>query len=202
MDEVNGLEINYKNNHAYKEFTKALLRLLEHNSYADIKIQDILRESEYSKASFYSYFKNKDECMKSIIDDEVMRYLEGFIQMFSHQEKLDENKTKEREVLNHKKYFLHVYRYRAIYKSIFKDESLGEFYLYFIHKIRQGSITKFATKESNLEELFVYRRVHLMIGTLEYWCQNDFKMSAEELAEKCVQLSNISGKDIVIKNGT
>jgi AcrR family transcriptional regulator len=53
-----------------RDIERALLRLMRERDFEKITIEQILESAEYSKAAFYSHYRNKADCFRSIIDQE------------------------------------------------------------------------------------------------------------------------------------
>ncbi|MDR1069454.1 MAG: TetR/AcrR family transcriptional regulator [Gracilibacteraceae bacterium] len=181
---------------ARQDIKNALLALLKDLSYAEIRVVDLLKAAGYSKGAFYSHFKSKDDCMKAIVDDEVIRYIDCFVPSFAE----PNLRSKEARAVTYDTYlacFRHVYDRKEFYYVILSEDSIHKYYVYFLLMIRQRSSKHFLIN-SDLAELFVFYTVHVFLGVIEYWCKHDFKFTPEELAAQVVKLNTIDQTKITL----
>jgi AcrR family transcriptional regulator len=164
-----------------KDITSAAIRLLNQKSFDIITTADILRESGYCKAAFYSHFRNKDDCYKKIIDGEVAFCIDCFYRQYQ--------KSYPIRFEMYYDYFTHVYENKSFYTPLFTE--YATLYLYFFLKIREETLNKFRyAVENNLAELYAYSKIHGMLGAIDYWIKNGYNPTPREFTQLfCTDIS-------------
>lgn len=62
--------------HPRARVQKSLLQLLHDHDYEDISIEMITEKAGYSRTAFYRNYRNKDDCLRAIVDSEVDRNIQ------------------------------------------------------------------------------------------------------------------------------
>lgn len=87
------------NSYVKKQITKALIKLMQTNSFEEIKITDIVKEAMVGRASFYRNFTNKEDVLKQYLIQLIQEWGSEFEQskdpnlvesLFSHYKKYSE----------------------------------------------------------------------------------------------------------------
>ncbi|MDU3721617.1 MAG: TetR/AcrR family transcriptional regulator [Clostridium celatum] len=87
------------NSYVKKQITKALIKLMQTNSFEEIKITDIVKEAMVGRASFYRNFTNKEDVLKQYLIQLIQEWGSEFEQskdpnlvesLFNHYKKYSE----------------------------------------------------------------------------------------------------------------
>lgn len=57
---------------------ETFFNLLDEKEYAEISVMEICKEADYSRRTFYRYFKNKEEIIVEYSSYSILKYLESF----------------------------------------------------------------------------------------------------------------------------
>ncbi len=149
----------------------ALFALMKKKEYNDISITEITNKAGVSRVSFYRNFNSKEDIIKKWIEDTTNNFLkisdinfkkdstkDYFIKLFSHLEKY-----KDQSLLIYKANLIH------LLKSEFENKLLA------IHE----------KEYDNYKSFFLAGGI---FNVYYYWLRNGCKESAEEIAEKLVDL--------------
>ncbi len=149
----------------------ALFDLMKKKEYDDISITEITNKAGVSRVSFYRNFNSKEDIIKKWIENTTTSFLKTsdinfkkdstrdyFIKLFSHLEKY-----KEQSLLIYKANLIH------LLKTEFENKLLA------IHE----------KEYDNYKSFFLAGGI---FNVYYYWLRNGCKESAEEIAEKLVDL--------------
>ena len=166
-----------------KAVYEAFGNVLTRKSYYDITIEDILKESNVSRSTFYAHYKTKDELLHSITDH-------IFEHVFSHS--LSEEATHDfsksdifdySHLITHTLY--HLLEEKELVKAILSNETKD----IFLNAMRQkvNNISKLVVRDNGEKdiptELRVMKVTETFILCVNYW----FKNNCEETPEKITQ---------------
>ncbi len=177
MDKRKGKTINA----IYNAFAK----IIREKDYDDITIQDLLEEASISRSTFYAHFKTKDELLLSISNH-------IFEHVFS--KTLQEEKTHDfskdiiidyRHLIEH--IFYHVKDERELFEGILSNKVNALFLMEFRNQISKFVSSYFANYPMINSfiplELRKSLAIEEFIVVLEYWVQNNFQETPEEIAD-------------------
>ncbi|WP_416487692.1 TetR/AcrR family transcriptional regulator C-terminal domain-containing protein [Brachyspira hyodysenteriae] len=175
-----------KNNARVKK-TKKLLEdslglLLEEKPFEDIRVIDICAKANMHRSTFYTYYNDKYELLKSKLDEYEAKFLEDLKRY-----KI-ENKLKDSHVDIMEKILQYFYLNRKYLKIIFqnnKDGSVTSILREYLASYVIEGIKDFKTIRPNKENVIrvmvsVYSGA--FISVLTDWIVNDCFISVEELA--------------------
>lgn len=99
-------------------FRDSFLALTQTMSYDAITVSHIVKSSEYSRRAFYSYYQDKQDFIKQLLDHEVQIYVTVICSPISEQKKIDLNKDIYLPALD---FFNHVYENKQLYHLIINN---------------------------------------------------------------------------------
>ena len=162
----------------------AFAKTIREKDYDDITIQDLLEEASISRSTFYAHFKTKDELLLSISNH-------IFEHVFS--KTLQEEKTHDfskdiiidyRHLIEH--IFYHVKDERELFEGILSNKVNALFLMEFRVQISKFVSSYFANYPmiNSLIPLELRKSLAIeeFIVVLEYWVQNNFQETPEEIA--------------------
>ena len=180
----------------------AFLALLQDMSYSSITVQDILDRSGYSRGSFYSNFRDKDDLLRHTFDTEVtlcvkenVAFIPGYKSKHYQSRNTD---SKKADMENHVysilvKYYEHVYHSRSFFKLLYEKKMPGYSLLDFGSAVYEGLKEHYRLKsvtpcEGIDEDLYTYFCAHEIVTFISYWAENNFKYSPQYMAEQIFKI--------------
>ncbi|MFD1849756.1 TetR/AcrR family transcriptional regulator [Oceanobacillus bengalensis] len=178
----------------------ALFDLLEQNKYDHISIKDIIVKAGYSRGTFYSHYRNKDdllyECIESLFDKMVKSYRNWYI---------DKDLLNIKEFHNEPLTFLsHMKQYGRYYQILLgKNVQID-----FRQKITEVLLNLFVddfeyigkSEQNPLEQSLLNRYCgYGVIGVILEWINEDFPTSPQKLSEELVKTMQTPLGNIRIK---
>ncbi len=183
-------------------FKKALIALLKGSPLPSITVTDIIKQSGYSRAAFYSYYKNKSDFLTSIFNEEVQNYVDIIYDTISKRNGILLESTTYEPALN---FFEYVYENRELYRFILSsnlpgqnlDSFCGKAYNEFIKKI---DIELFKETPSFDIDFYFYCYTYLYMIFIKYWIKSDFKYSPKYMANQVAILNTLRVSKVKPKN--
>lgn len=179
---------NSNKNNARVKKTKKLLEdslglLLEEKSFEDIRVIDICEKANMHRSTFYTYYNDKYELLKSKLDEYKAKFLEDL-----NRYKI-ENKLKNSHVDIMNKILQYFYLNRKYLKIIFennKDGSVTDILREYLRFYIIEGIKDFKTIRPNRE--YVIRVMSsfysgAFVSVITDWIKNDCFISVEDLAQ-------------------
>lgn len=163
----------------------AFAKLINNKDYDEITIQDILDESNISRSTFYSHFKEKNDLLLS-----VSKHI--FDHVFSHS--LKEEKTHDfskEDIFDYKHLITHIYYHiqdeKVLIKGILSSNGnqvfLDEFKSH-LYVLADSYFNNYPYKNQDIPlKLTKDLLVGNFITILKYWMNNDFKETPEQVSE-------------------
>ncbi|WP_295162562.1 TetR-like C-terminal domain-containing protein [uncultured Brachyspira sp.] len=179
---------NSNKNNARVKKTKKLLEdslglLLEEKSFEDIRVIDICEKANMHRSTFYTYYNDKYELLKSKLDEYKAKFLEDL-----NRYKI-ENKLKNSHVDIMNKILQYFYLNRKYLKIIFennKDGSVTDILREYLRFYIIEGIKDFKTIRPDRE--YVIRVMSsfysgAFVSVITDWIKNDCFISVEDLAQ-------------------
>ena len=164
----------------YESFTS----LINKKKYDDITIQDILNEGHISRSTFYAHFKTKDELLLKISGN-------IFDHVFSHS--LKEEKTHDfssDDILDYKHLITHIFYHLKDEKELISGILSSSASILFLdgfkkhlNKFMDAYLNNYPYDKQIPIKLLKIMMVNNFISIIQYWKENKFKDTPEELTE-------------------
>ena len=166
----------------------SFVKLLGEKDYDLITVQDILDDSKISRSTFYAHFKAKDD---------LLLYVTNHIFDHVFSKSLEEEKTHDfskdtflnyRHLIEH--IFYHVQDEKELFKGILKSNGTETFMNEFrkqLFKLIDSYYSNYPYNEKIPLELKKALAVEDIIVILNYWIENDFKETPEEVADNFIK---------------
>ena len=180
-------KINATTAKIYDAFAKVLLE----KDYKDVRIQDVLDESNVARSTFYAHYKTKEDLLKSICTT-------IFGHVFSHS--LEEEKSHDfskSSMLDYKHFITHIFYHlhdeSVLLHAILLSQSKDVFLSYL-----RSELNEFATAcvENNFvapkdlpKTLKINSVIENFVLLVEYWDQTSFADTPERLTEYFIQMN-------------
>ena len=169
----------------------AFAKLINEKDYEEITIQDILEEANISRSTFYAHYKTKDDLLLSI-SNHILEHV------FSRS--LQEEKTHDfskdtfydyHHLIEH--IFYHIQDEKVLFKGILASKGNKLFLKEFkdhIYKLVNSYYRNFLYRDQRIPlKLKKATAVDNFITVSDYWTQDDFKESPEEIASYYINLT-------------
>ncbi len=172
----------------FEDITNAFLSLLQEYPFPAVKVGDIIQRSRYSRGTFYSYFQNKDDCMKKIIEAEISRTFDTI-----RSEGSPSCAKGPRETASHVLAFLNcVYEHRAFYDILLQnmlEEPMNQYYAYYSYQFRKEIDQQYSlADQQDVKDLYTSLYMHALMGMVEYWKTNRWALTPEELYQQYLRV--------------
>ena len=166
-----------------KQLEEALGLLLEEKSFEDIRVIDICEKANMHRSTFYTYYNDKYELLKSKLDEYESKFLE-YLNKYKIEDKLKDSHIDI--MIKILQYFYHNRKYLKIIFENNKDGSiihilqkyLGAYVIAGIKDIKQVR-----TDRPYAVEIMASFYSGAFISVIGEWILKDCYISAEELAE-------------------
>lgn len=172
-------------------FRDALVKLLKQKNSDDISVTDIIDCAGYSRGTFYAYYRDKDDFILSVLNDEINTYVGIIYGTISEKRSITFGDSIYEPALN---FFQYVYENREVYKLIF-NVNIHEVTLdYFCEKafnefIEKIDIELMESAPTMDMDFYFYSYTYLYMVFVKFWIKNDFKYSPQYMAEQVTILN-------------
>lgn len=166
------MKLEQSNTYVKKQITHALLKLMETQSFVEIKITDIAKLAMVGRASFYRNFTSKEDVLK--------QYLIEILKESETRFKIEARESADwvENLFSHYKYYSDVYH--LLYRS---DLS----YL-ILDNIKAVCGPK--TEQNNLQAYFSSWLAYGLFGWINEWIARGMKESPKEMAKLIKEANN------------
>jgi len=178
----------------HKLLREALVGLIAERGYDAITVRDIAERATLNRATFYLHFRDKEDLLNRGFE-EIWAELSPenpFPQAPHGQLSLDATRDKVRTD------FEHLAKYAAVYRAMIGKDGVGSFVRRMQEHVQQ-------TIAHRLQPLVARRRASdppleivlrfvasAYVGLMRWWVENDMPLTADEMADKIVQLYAMS----------
>lgn len=166
------MKLEQSNTYVRKQITHALLKLMETQMFAEIKITDIVRVAMVGRASFYRNFASKEEVLKQYL----MEILKESEIRFKN-EKM-ENADWVENLFSHYKYYSEVYY--LLYRSNLSHLILDNIKVVYGPKIEQDNL------QAYVNSWLAYG----LFGWINEWIARGMKESPKEMSRLIKETKN------------
>jgi AcrR family transcriptional regulator len=167
-----------------KAIKQSLAELCKTKSALFITVSDIVENAGYSRGTFYAHYNSKEDFFISIIDEEINDYIKV---VFGALGNTTGAKVEDDIFISVLSLFEHVYENRVLYYVILSDKLLSQTTDYFCNKV-SGAIhasLDFTVNDSSIDlDIMSYAKINHYLCLIKYWMNNDFKYSAQYMAEQ------------------
>lgn len=174
---------------------QALLTLLNHKTFKQITITDIVQEADVNRGTFYKHYHEKEDLLDNIIQDVLAdlknAYRDPYLQTnhFSIQ-------TLTPSMI---KIFDHVYNHQAFYKQVINSSISYRFQNQICEVICElvlDESNSFITTTNAEPLLLATYQAHAIFGMIVFWAEEGFKHSPKYMSEQLLLI--IHAKEQII----
>lgn len=183
------------------DFYNALLELLKQKKYEQITIKDIINVAGYSRGTFYTHYKQKDDLL-----NEIIRFLFNEASKAQRSSYINEDSIDVQRLENEPIFILrHFKQYGNYYKILlgeniridFRDKLTNMFVNLYLEDFEMQDTTNGNNIDKDLlNKYYAYG----LIGLILDWVIADFPTEPEEFSKELVKMFKYSLGTIQIKN--
>lgn len=177
-----------------KAFLDSYIELLQERADESITISDIIKKADYSRNAFYSHYKNKEDFVYNIIQNEVICFCDKLGANGSWKRVMSREEMEKTRIESDEKLFEHVYQNRILYQLILENRIQGGAVKDFAKLYYQESWERMEYVAQNYTvegyktapdwQAINYGILYQYIGLIQYWINSDFKESPRYMAEQ------------------
>lgn len=180
--------ISKKQQHTIMDFYFVLADLTAKSGYSCVSISEIVAHSGYNRATFYKYFKNKQDLANSFVAYISHEFYQECLHPFKEKEQINFNRMKPQDFT----IFHHIMKYCHFYKLLIVDDSIPKL---------QSSIIKTIISILHHELLFAnfqdsspifnsnaYYKAYGFYGLIHEWIKSDFQISPTLLTKDLITI--------------
>lgn len=170
----------------------AFKKILYSKSYNSITIQEIIKEANIARSTFYAHYETKDDLLKSICKN-------IFDHVFSHYLQSEQSHDfSDASIFEYTHFITHIFYHIKDEKDFIHAILISEAKSFFVNEIKK-ELTTFANecllhqlfKNKNIPNELKFRSIiNNFTLLLDYWNDIDFKDSPEKLTEYFLILNN------------
>ena len=161
-----------------KQFETTLLAMMQEQDYNEIRITDLCKRAELTRNIFYRLFDSKEDVLFFMIDNCFLKC---------------SNSTKDISTKEKLVHFFEFWKSKRLILEVLNKNRLGVYLVTrgipccFLSDLGLQQMVDAEWKDYDKEILSFY--LSGFIGLLFYWCNNNFHLSSEEMAEIAYQIS-------------
>ncbi|MGG3188448.1 TetR/AcrR family transcriptional regulator [Priestia megaterium] len=177
-----------------KMIKESFIDLIQEKGYESITIRDIADNALINRATFYLHYVDKQDLVDKLID-EVFEELTDIINPCIYIQKKRVNISKFQSMIE--AIFTNVFHRAAFYQIMLSEKGVHGFNRKMQEVIQEKFRKEFATinlqeqKFSTPPELLIHFISSALIGTVEWWVNNDLVYSPKHMAVQLVHLVTI-----------
>ncbi|AYE50779.1 TetR/AcrR family transcriptional regulator [Priestia megaterium NCT-2] len=177
-----------------KMIKESFIDLIQEKGYESITIRDIADNALINRATFYLHYVDKQDLVDKLID-EVFEELTDIINPCIYIQKKRVNISKFQSMIE--AIFTNIFHRAAFYQIMLSEKGVHGFNRKMQEVIQEKFRKEFATinlqeqKFSTPPELLIHFISSALIGTVEWWVNNDLVYSPKHMAVQLVHLVTI-----------
>ncbi|MGG3560723.1 TetR/AcrR family transcriptional regulator [Neobacillus rhizosphaerae] len=169
--------ISKKQQHTVMDFYFVLADMTAKNGYSMLSISEIVSHSGYNRATFYKYFKNKQDLANSFVEYLSHEFYQECLHPFNEKEQINFNRMKPQEFT----IFHHILKHSHYYRLLIVNDT--------VPKLQSSIIETIITILQN-ELLFAnfqdsspifnsnaFYKAYGFYGLIHEWIKSDFQIS-------------------------
>ncbi|SDJ36986.1 TetR/AcrR family transcriptional regulator [Salimicrobium halophilum] len=164
-------------------FKNTIIELMREEKFKDISVTDIVDKADYSRAAFYTHFKDKEALLEEVtgevLDDLSRAYEEPYHEVYPFY--IDRLKPENIKI------FHHVERHKDFYKVVVDSEALPGFQKMITAKLKDLLLLDFERREVGTEvekELMAGYQAYAIYGMIMEWVEGGYRYSADYMARQ------------------
>lgn len=174
------------------EFKKAFLNLLDTTPADRISVSAIIKESGFSRSSFYRNYLDYFDFTDQLIKEEATA-LAGMLNelMLDYTDSNTLSRSRIKKILEHVFEEKKLYHMIFASKNIFPEYNSASFSSYVMDAFRSNSSFHFKTPDADPgldEDFYRYSETLRFVRYLMYWDTKDYSLNIEYLADQIVSL--------------
>lgn len=191
-----------KDSPAKATFMQATVSILEEKPFHRISVNEIVVRSGYSRGSFYKYFENKYDLLKTIMENEATCFTDILCGNMQRGETTEV--SSDYTYQSTLSVFYNVLEKKTLYRLIFQSEIPECNMEKFCHAAAQNFLEKAEIKRKSgpvtqeLGNIFYYCNTWLYMSYIKFWAEQDFSITPESMAEQVTAFVDGQKAEVVL----
>lgn len=163
---------------------KAIMELLEKNSFQKITVNDICKKAYVSRATFYTHYDDKYQLLSCAINNQKRNFFQ-----------VERDILEEKELTNILK---SIHKHEKFFINIFVDDSRNEIYSIFSHSILDKISVRIKKDKAEADENLALYIAGGCSFILFWWMKKGYREPEEKLAKDLIFFINqsMNGSDL------
>ncbi|WP_159438139.1 TetR/AcrR family transcriptional regulator [Salimicrobium flavidum] len=164
-------------------FKDTIIDLMREYKYKDISVTDIVKNADYSRAAFYTHFKDKEALLEELTEDVIEDLKQAYEEPYHEVKPFHVHTLKPENI----KIFHHVFAHKDFYYVVIHSEALPGFQKMITYQLKELLLSDFnrRTEELKLEkELLAGYQAYAIYGMIMEWVEGGYKYSADYMASQ------------------
>jgi len=164
----------------------ALLTLLQHKSFNEITITNIVREADLNRGTFYKHYQYKEEILSELFEDVTVDLTKAFRAPYEKQQVLVVRSLNASTI----KIFDHVANYSTFYSLLGKTDLFTTFQQKICNLLKELQLSDLHDTQKPMinKEILASYRAYATLGLINDWVNEGFKYSTTYMAEQLVEI--------------
>lgn len=186
--------ISKKQQRTIMDFFFILADLTTKNGYSKLSVSEIVAHSGYNRATFYKYFKNKDDLAATFLEYICHDFYEACCYPFKEKKEINFKRMKPKDLI----IFSHILKHTEFYNLIVLEDTLPKLQSSIIKVIvsilNHELIFNFEGGQSTFNSNAIYK-AYGFYGLLHEWIISDYQIPPTRLSHDIITiLANDSSK--------
>ncbi|QHS23329.1 TetR/AcrR family transcriptional regulator [Virgibacillus sp. MSP4-1] len=168
-------------------FKETIVELMRQKKFKDISVTDIVNHADYSRAAFYTHYKDKEELLEELTEDVLENLRLAYEEPYHEVNPLQIHTLKAENI----KIFHHVHQYKDFYRVAILSEALPGIQKMITSQLKELLLLDFhrsSLSSSVEEELLAGYQAYAMFGMIMEWVEGGYRYSADYMAEQLLAI--------------
>lgn len=176
-----------------KALKSALVSLMKEKSLREITIKEIVAQADYTRGTFYSHYKYKEDLLDEVIEETIHGFIAAFKEPYE-----GKRHTFEFDKLTHSTVtiFQYISDHSEAFYLFFNKENIG-----FQEKLSEAIKELFEQEYDFLftnipkhinREIYVNQSVFEMLGLISYWVRSNYKYSTQYMTDQMLEIAKLN----------
>lgn len=169
---------------------EAFISLVHEKGYRSVTITDIVNRSDYNRATFYVYFKDKEDLTEEIMEEMINSLKNALRHPFKQSKHLEFDRLSPSSVL----LFQHIYDNAHFYNLLKEPDPIPNIQNEFINTIKNlfKEELRFLSDQSLdiNNDYFISYRAYGIFGLIIDWIKSNYALSPTDMAKQLINILN------------
>jgi AcrR family transcriptional regulator len=185
---ADSVNVSKKQQRTIMDFYLVLAELTTKNGYSQLSVSEIVGYSGYNRATFYKYFKNKEELAQSFVEYICHDFTEACRYPFKEKKQLNFKRMHPREMI----VFSHILKNAQFYQLLIVDDTIPKLQSSLIDTLitildNELIFTNFQVGSAAFNSNTFYK-AYGFYGLIHEWIKSDFSISAAQITQDIITI--------------